>query len=198
MHKKIKKEKPMNLKELKKEKRNYYMKERSNISSEIAKIIYKNTKDFLYKKISNQKSAQHIGIYWPMVGEIDLRPLKVESNLKLALPACINKQEVIYQPWRGSPLKEDYSGIPAPINERELNHEEIEILLVPALAVDQKGFRLGYGAGYFDRLRSIASWKNIPAFIIISEICITVDPLPKEFWDIPFNGWISEKGPHEI
>ena len=72
------------------------------------------------------------------------------------------------------------------------------MLLVPALAIDQGGYRLGYGGGYFDRLRKKELWFSIPSFVVISSNCISSNPLPRNEWDLPFNGWISEKGLHQI
>ena len=69
---------------------------------------------------------------------------------------------------------------------------------MPALAIDQEGYRLGYGGGYFDRLRQNKEWRSIPSFIIISQNCISESPLPRNSWDIPFNGWINENGLHQI
>ena len=42
--------------------------------------------------------------------------------------------------------------------------------LVPALAVDASGIRLGYGGGYYDRLRAITSWRHVTALAVAPEL----------------------------
>ena len=65
--------------------------------------------------------------------------------------------------------------------------------MVPALAIDYKGTRLGYGGGCFDKLRADSNWRAIKALAIIPNDCLTKFSLPKDEWDIPFDGWINEK-----
>lgn len=43
-------------------------------------------------------------------------------------------------------------GIPEPIGGIEINAEKLDIVFVPLLALDKKGFRVGYGKGFYDRL----------------------------------------------
>ena len=75
----------------------------------------------------------------------------------------------------------------------KLEASEIRLLIVPGIAIDRMGTRLGYGSGCFDRLREKASWKAIEALVVIPSQCISSFLLPKDDWDIPFNGWINEK-----
>ena len=82
--------------------------------------------------------------------------------------------------------------------EEVIKPTDISILFVPAIAIDQEGYRLGYGGGYFDRLRHRDLWFSIPSFVVISNNCISREPLPRDGWDLPFNGWISEKGLFQI
>ena len=79
------------------------------------------------------------------------------------------------------------------MTEPALKPNQIRLLLVPALAIDHNGTRLGYGGGCFDRLRSNPSWKEIEALAVLPSVCISSSLLPEEKWDIPFDGWINEK-----
>jgi 5-formyltetrahydrofolate cyclo-ligase len=69
------------------------------------------------------------------------------------------------------------------------------LLLVPALACDRQGFRLGYGGGWFDRLRSAAPWRAVPALAVLPQGCL-VERLPHDPWDVPLDGWLHEGGLH--
>ncbi len=142
--------------------------------------------------------SKYIGIYWPLKGEVDIRFIKEINNQKIALPSSSKTEGINYHKWSKDQLKLDSNGIPAPIEEEALKPTDISILFVPAIAIDQEGYRLGYGGGYFDRLRSNSLWTSIPSFAIISNNCISKKPLPRDKWDLPFSGWISEKGLNEI
>ncbi len=162
------------------------------------KLILLQVNDFLENFVSNKESKSLIGLYWPLEGEVDLRSLKENRFLSLALPACNKKGDLTYHQWTEKPLIKDSFGIPAPLSEPSLNPCEIKLLMVPALAIDHRGIRLGYGGGSFDRLRKKLSWKAIQALAIVPMSCITDYFLPKDPWDIPFDGWINEKETYHI
>tara|TARA_Y100001968_G_scaffold90634_1_gene81580 strand:+ start:232 stop:819 length:588 start_codon:yes stop_codon:yes gene_type:complete len=173
-------------------------------------IRYSNSLSIHEKIKSNVKSAlkillskyhvegKYIGIYWPLKGEVDIRFMRDYSKQKIALPSSSKDKGVSYHHWSNNQLELDSNKIPAPIGENPLNSNEMSILFVPAIAIDQEGYRLGYGGGYFDRLLQKDLWMSIPSFVVISDNCISKKPLPRDKWDLPFNGWISEKGLHEI
>jgi 5-formyltetrahydrofolate cyclo-ligase len=140
---------------------------------------------------------QHLGIYWPLAGEADLRPLAQQPGLaqRLALPRVAGGQ-LSYRGWTaGDVLEPDDTQIPAPRLGPDLEPGALGLLLVPALAVDRRGIRLGYGGGWFDRLRSNPSWAAVPALTVLPAACL-VDELPADPWDVPFSGWIDEQGLH--
>jgi 5,10-methenyltetrahydrofolate synthetase len=144
------------------------------------------------------KETSVVGLYWPLDNEVDLRPLRTQLPNPVALPQADGKGCLRYGRWSGQVLKKDGCGIPAPTNSSNLRPEEISLLLVPALAVDSSGIRLGYGGGYYDRLRSDPLWANVPAWVVLPSQCVQVSPLPRDSWDVPFNGWITEQGPGQV
>ena len=173
-------------------------------------IRYSNS-SLIHEKIkSNVKSAlkillnkyhvegKYIGIYWPLKGEVDIRFIKENNNHKFALPSSSKLEGISYHHWSNNQLDLDSNKIPAPMGGKAINPNDISILFVPAIAIDQEGYRLGYGGGYFDRLRQKKLWTSIPSFVVISNNCISKEPLPRDKWDLPFSGWISEKGLHQI
>ncbi len=185
---------------LKKEiKRKEYNLIRQSIPLIIQEKIKISINNALMELLSENKSTnKYLGIYWPLKGEFDIRFLKEKTNQKLALPASSNNGSITYHHWSEKNLISDSNNIPSPLKENILSHNDLSILLVPALAIDQEGYRLGYGGGYFDRLRQNKSWRSIPSFVIISDNCVSESPLPRDPWDIPFNGWINENGLHKI
>jgi 5-formyltetrahydrofolate cyclo-ligase len=138
--------------------------------------------------------ASHLGLYWPLAGEVDLRPLAQQRSGPVALPV-IEQHRLVYRPWQpGQPLEADDCGILAPpACAGNLNPDQLGLLLIPALAIDQRGVRLGYGGGWYDRLRAEPPWRQVPALAVLPEACVVAE-LPHDPWDVPLEGWISERG----
>jgi 5-formyltetrahydrofolate cyclo-ligase len=91
--------------------------------------------------------------FMPMKSEIDPRPLMrrlADAGATLALPVIAGRgKPLIMRAWRwNEPLAEGQWGIREP--RPEAAEVEPDILLVPLLAFDRAGHRIGYGAGYYD------------------------------------------------
>ena len=105
--------------------------------------------------------------FWPMAEEIDIRPLLMElanQGCQLALPVvAAKKQPLVFRAWRpGDPLEAGAFGTLQPTAKRAV--VEPEVLIVPLLAVDEEGWRLGYGGGFYDRtLAGLRARKTITA-----------------------------------
>jgi len=149
--------------------------------------------------------GRHLGLYWPLAGEVDLRSLQALLPNQLALPAITAPPgdpaaRLVYRPWRSSDVLEpDGCSIPAPAaraaapDEGALAAEQLGLLLIPALACDATGIRLGYGCGWYDRLRADPTWAQVPALAVLPRGC-RVERLPRDPWDVPLQGWIDEDG----
>ncbi len=99
-----------------------------------------------------------IGIYWPIRGEIDLRPLArahTERGGTVALPVVVEPFAPL-EFWRwapGTPIRHDRAKIPIPA---ERDPVQPQTLLIPLVGYDPEGYRLGYGGGYYDRTLAAA------------------------------------------
>jgi 5-formyltetrahydrofolate cyclo-ligase len=92
--------------------------------------------------------------FWPIKEEIDIRPLMIElfgAGCQLALPVVQGRgKPLLFRAWRpGDPLEAGVFGTLQPPARRET--VEPDALLVPLLACDEEGWRLGYGGGFYDR-----------------------------------------------
>ena len=152
--------------------------------------------------------GKRLGLYWPLAGEIDLRAL-VELpddgpgealSDRLALPAVASvtgQGHLEYRAWQpGEPLAPDRCRIPAPLGPA-LAPGQLGLLLVPALGFDRHGIRLGSGGGWYDRLRADPAWRAVPSLAVLPAACL-VEQLPRDPWDVPFDGWLDETGFHPL
>jgi len=113
------------------------------------------------------KTGLVVSGYSPMKSEIDPQPLMrklSEAGAKLALPTVIGRdQPLIMRAWSfGEPLVAGVWGI----REPKPDAPEVlpDILLVPLLAFDRAGHRIGYGAGYYDlTINRLRAMKTITA-----------------------------------
>tara|TARA_B100000579_G_C22716370_1_gene797126 strand:- start:312 stop:899 length:588 start_codon:yes stop_codon:yes gene_type:complete len=183
-------------KEIKRKEYNLIRYSNSSIVNEKIKANVKLALQILISKY--HINGKYIGIYWPLKGEVDIRFIREITNQKIALPSSSKTKGITYHHWSNNQVEPDSNRIPAPIEKNAISPNDISILFVPAIAIDQNGYRLGYGGGYFDRLRQQDLWLSIPSFVVVSNSCISKEPLPRDEWDLPFSGWISEKGLHQI
>ena len=153
--------------------------------------VEKNVKLYVDSFIKEYKNIGYIAIYWPLRNEVDIRSLK--EKFSLALPRCKDKNELLFYPWDEEPLTKDYEGILSPNNSFSLSYNQISMIFVPCLSVDKNLTRLGYGGGYFDKLRRNNDWRNIPCIGVLTSNCVSKIPLTRAEWDIPLSGFITEK-----
>ena len=181
----------MTIFENKKFERDTFRKLRDKISPNQRDNVEKNVKLYVDSFVKEYKNIGYLAIYWPLKNEVDIRSLK--ENISLALPKCNDKKELLFYPWDEKPLTKDSEGIPSPNNSFSLSHNQISMIFVPCLSVDKNLIRLGYGGGYFDKLRGNSNWRNIPCIGVLTSNCVSKAPLTRAEWDIPLTGFITEK-----
>ncbi len=92
--------------------------------------------------------------FWPIRDEIDIKPLMTELHAEgctFALPVVQGRgQRLLFRVWRpGDALEAGVFGTQQPSPQCAI--VEPDALLVPLLACDREGWRLGYGGGFYDR-----------------------------------------------
>ena len=181
----------MTIFENKKSERDIFRKLRDESSLDQMENVEKNVELYVDIFLRKDKNIGYIAIYWPLKNEVDIRSLK--EKIPLALPRCKDKKELLFYPWDENPLTKDSEGILSPNNSFSLSYKEISMIFVPCLSVDKNLMRLGYGGGYFDKLRSDKNWRNVPCIGVLTSNCLSPNPLTRAEWDIPLSGFITEK-----
>jgi len=142
---------------------------------------------------AEMERARHIGIYWPNDGEIDPRPLvKRFPHKQFYLPVLPRRPRptMAFHHWHGGqlPFRNRY-GIPEPLLGRshQCPPDRLDLVLLPLVAFDPSGARLGMGAGYYDRTFAFKRQHpgRGPVMIGIAHQLQCVTSLPVDSWDIP-------------
>ncbi|MEB3288927.1 MAG: 5-formyltetrahydrofolate cyclo-ligase [Leptolyngbya sp.] len=127
--------------------------------------------------------------------EPDLSPL-TQHHQHWGLPRCVGN-DLQWHQWASHghwPLAKGSYGILEPQPESPpVEASLVDLILVPAVACDVKGYRLGYGAGYYDRMLSQPCWRSVPTVGIVFEYA-RLPSLPRDVWDRPLTRLCSESG----
>lgn len=138
-----------------------------------------------------------VSAYWPLGDEIDPRPLMEALHLlghRLALPAIRAAGEPLdFRAWQpGDTLQPAGFGTQEPLESAPL--VEPAVLLVPLLAFDAMGFRLGYGGGFYDRSLALLRRAGDILAVGLAYGDQQVAAVPREATDQPLDLVMTERG----
>lgn len=137
-------------------------------------------------------------IYRAIGAELDPAPLGealAAAGWTLALPASVDPAgPLVFRRWTpGAPLVRDAVGLPSPPDSAAALRPDL--IIVPLLAFDRAGGRLGQGGGHYDR--TLAALRNPgppPPFVGYAYAGQEVGDLPREPHDQPLDGILTEAG----
>jgi len=139
-------------------------------------------------------ARSRVAFCWPIKNEYDAR--HIARTLRglgalTALPVVVApKSPLAFREWHpGVELAKGALDIPYPVNSREIVPDAV---LLPMNGWDPQGYRLGYGAGFFDR--TLASLEKKPVVIGVAYEQARLDTIHPQPWDIPVDYLVTERG----
>lgn len=137
------------------------------------------------------RRIRRIGVFWPYGSEIDLRPLiQGRPDWVFTFPR-ITSTTPPRLAWGPEPLEPGLFGLLEPVLAQHFL-PPVQLLLVPGLAFDARGFRLGYGKGFYDALLD-----HLPGDVITLGVGFSLQrtaSLPVSPQDLPVQGLMTEEG----
>ncbi len=143
-------------------------------------------------------TARHIHLYLSFGDELSTAALLVTlaaMGKELSVPV-VRHRMIFSSAFRpGDPLRRSSFGQPEPEFFSPADERTLDLVLLPLLAFDRKGYRLGYGKGLYDRfLHRLAESGVRPCRIGLAFSMQQVEQLSLEPWDEPLDGVVHEKG----
>jgi len=132
--------------------------------------------------------------YMPITGEVDLTPLfERHPDKNWVLPRIVpeDNHRMVFHPYTPGGLIHHPFGMDEPTPDLPVvPSNEVQLVLVPGLAFDRQGKRLGYGGGYFDRF--LKDFPGISLGVIFQALLL--DQLPIDVQDVSVEWIVTEVG----
>lgn len=130
--------------------------------------------------------SKTILLYYSLSDEVNTHELlqKWQDKKQLLLPAIINTTNLEIRSYSNiDNLRNGAFGICEPIGKAYTNYKKIDLAIIPGMAFDKYGHRLGRGKGFYDRFLNNLRSYNIPLLGICFDFQ-KVNYVPTNNWDI--------------
>lgn len=149
------------------------------------------------------RNRGRIAFYYPADGEADVLPLIERACIMgkhcyLPVIGRLDPRRLRFSPYRpGDPLVRNHFGIPEPAHavRHQIGAAELDLVLLPLVAFDRHGNRLGMGAGFYDRTLAFLTrrrhWRR-PVLWGVAHDFQRVDALAPRPWDVALDGCLTD------
>jgi 5-formyltetrahydrofolate cyclo-ligase len=145
-------------------------------------------------------SARHIHVYLSIPEQAEVSTIPLLESLdtmgkELSVPV-IHKSDLISAAYRiGDPVRFAQFGQPEPEVVVKVDESRLDVVLMPLVAFDRSGYRVGYGKGFYDRFLHRLLLQGIrPYRIGLAFSMQMVDAVLADTWDEPLDGAVHELG----
>lgn len=134
----------------------------------------------LVERLPEFGQAQVVALYWPLRGEVDTRALieRWAGHKRIVLPVVAG-DSLEWRQYDGR-MAPGALGVPEPAGTAAVEHDRIDLVIVPGVAFTRDGARLGRGKGFYDR--ALSRMRACKVGICFAEQL--VEELPLEAHDI--------------
>lgn len=151
------------------------------------------------------QNASHIALYLPANGELDPSPIidicrRTSKQLYLPVLHPFRHGRLFFCEWKAqAQLRPNRFGIAEPCcrGNARIPLRSLDLILVPLVAFDATGKRIGMGGGFYDRTlgyaRSNSSWQR-PRLIGIAHELQRVSSIKAKKWDVAMDAVVTEAG----
>ena len=139
-------------------------------------------------------SALSISCYLPTAVEPNVRPFlnwAEQQGIRVLFPISREDGLLDWTVGEAHDETEGLHGVPEAVGELlgPIAINDVDLIIVPAAAIDQSGMRLGWGRGYFDK--TLGSMENSPPVYAVVFDTEFLESVPRELHDQPVNGVIT-------
>lgn len=152
------------------------------------------TDDAAFETVRGALESGLLATYWPLWGEIDPQPLAArilgpaQAVDRVVYPMIRNDRLAWYRWTESIPPSGKVRGTPDPgDNVDSVPIEDVELMLVPLVAFDAGGNRLGHGAGHYDRTLGPIERTSRPLLAGLAYDEQELDEWVPETWDVPLD-----------
>ena len=139
----------------------------------------------LFRATELYRNAKTIYGYLPYNQEVRTVPMLEQAladGKRVAVPKVYGDEMKFIYLTDLTQVAEGYAGIPEPVADGPVGDDPTALVLMPGLAFDKEGHRIGYGGGFYDKF--LAQEPNHPTIALCYDFQM-LQQLPKEEFDIP-------------
>lgn len=148
------------------------------------------------------RQAKTVLIYLPTKSEINTLAIIQSSwqqHKNIVIPVCQSNRTLLLSKLNCfADLAKGTYDILEPVKDKiiPIDPQEVDLAIVPGLAFDEQGTRLGYGGGYFDRFLKTLR-EDCPVLALCYEFQV-IKHIPTEVHDVPVDMILTEEGLHKL
>ncbi|WP_161881756.1 5-formyltetrahydrofolate cyclo-ligase [Deinococcus alpinitundrae] len=130
--------------------------------------------------------------YRALPGEVDVSALGADFTLLAPRAHFRPTPRLTLHAWESATEPSRFGVLQPPLGTPEIGQAAVDAVLLPGLAFDVAGVRLGYGGGFYDRL--LVGWPVLTVGVVAGAMLLPA--LPREAHDLPVKWLASEAGVH--